>query len=84
MYKNEVHKPIKIGDRIKGFVKSIRPDGKIDLTLQTKFGVELLGEGCEKVMEVLTREGGSLNVGDFSSPEEINELFGLSKKVFKK
>ncbi len=84
LYKNEVHKPLKIGNRIKGFVKSTRPDGKIDLSLQTKFGVELLDEGCEKVMEVLAREGGSLNVGDFSSPDEINEIFGLSKKVFKK
>lgn len=84
LYKNEVHKSINIGSRIKGFVKSIRPDGKIDLTLQTKTGVELLGEGCEKVIEVLTKEGGSMNVGDFSKPEEINELFGLSKKVFKK
>jgi predicted RNA-binding protein (virulence factor B family) len=84
LFNNEIHQPVKVGDRTKAFVKHIREDGKIDLIFQTKKGVELLDEGCQRVLAVLTKEGGELNMGDFSSPEEINHVFGLSKKVFKK
>jgi predicted RNA-binding protein (virulence factor B family) len=83
IFNSEVHQPLAIGKRLKGWVKSIREDGKIDIALQ-KVGVEHLEDSAKKVVQVLTQNAGALAVGDHSSPEEINRLFGLSKKAFKR
>ncbi len=81
VYKNEVFQPIKVGDRIKAFVKKRREDGKIDLQLLPT-GREKYEEGAEKILESL-KVRKFLPLQDKSSPESIKELLGMSKKHFK-
>jgi len=83
LYKNEVFQPLRKGQRIKGFVKKVRDDGKIDLCLQ-KPGPEKVDEVAEKIIERLRGAGGFISVTDRSRPEIIYGLFGASKKTYKK
>jgi len=82
IYKNEVFKDLRIGDIIKGFVKNIRPDGKIDLTLEHK-GYTKTDVHSEKILSLLKSAGGHLPYNDKTDPEVIYKIFGFSKKVFK-
>ena len=82
LYQNELFKNIWPGDSVKGYIKKIRDDGKIDLTLH-QLGHEKLGGLADKVLEKLVNSGGFLPVHDKSSPETIYTLFGESKKSFK-
>lgn len=81
IYKNEVFKPIEIGDRVNAYVKKRRDDGKLDLQLLPS-GREKYEEGAEKILEVLKVQK-FLPLHDKSSPESIKELLGMSKKHFK-
>jgi len=83
LYKNEVFKPLKRGERIKGYIKKIREDEKIDLTLQ-KQGYDRIETIAENIYKKIISEGGTLPYGDKSSPEEIYNYFYISKKDFKK
>jgi uncharacterized protein len=84
LYHDEIFKRIEIGDALKGFVKKVREDDKLDITIQ-KRGLESIDEGAQVVLEKLraTKEG-MLKLSDKSSPEEIVEHFEMSKKTFKK
>jgi predicted RNA-binding protein (virulence factor B family) len=81
-YENEVFQDISYGQRLPGFIKKIRDDGKIDLILQPmgSFGAKDLGE---KILEVLKQHNGFLAVTDKTSAEKIYDLFGVSKKKYK-
>jgi hypothetical protein len=83
LYKNEVFQTLKIGQRITGYIKKMRDDGKIDLCLQ-KPGYENIDGVSEKIMDKLKAKGGFIPVTDKSSPEVIYTLFGVSKKTYKK
>ncbi len=83
IYANEVFEQITIGDEKKGFVKTIREDGKIDLSLQ-KQGYEAVKDMSTDIIDQLMAAGGVLEMGDKSSPEAIKDAFGMSKKNFKK
>jgi predicted RNA-binding protein (virulence factor B family) len=83
LYENEVFQPISTGDVLKGFVKQIRPDGKIDLMLQ-KPGFEKVDDFSVRLHEALTAANGFLPFTDKSSADEIYLQFGVSKKTFKK
>jgi predicted RNA-binding protein (virulence factor B family) len=83
IYRSEIPGPLKIGQYVKGWIKAIRPDGKIDLSITQ------LDEGSrdaleEAIMGYLRRKGGSAPISDKSSPEEILKLFGTSKANFKR
>jgi Uncharacterized protein conserved in bacteria len=82
LYRNEVFQTLNPGDRLKGYIKKIRPDGKIDLRLD-KVGYEKIGGFADEIMEKLKENNGFLPVTDKSSPEEIYKVFGISKKNFK-
>jgi len=82
LYANEVYEPLEIGQQIKGYVKSLRLDGKIDLSLQ-KPGYDKVLEAKETIVRVLEHNGGVLKVTDKSSPQRIQSLFGCSKKTYK-
>ena len=82
LYRDETFKSVRLGEHIKGYIKNIREDGKIDLTLH-KQGHEKLGDVAEKVLEKLIKSGGFLPVHDKSPPETIYKIFGESKKSFK-
>lgn len=83
LYSNELFKPIKTGDKVTGFVKKIREDGKIDLSLE-KQGYEKVDPVLGEIIEKLKQNGGFLAVSDKSDPELIVKLFGISKKTYKK
>ncbi|HCS12176.1 MAG: GntR family transcriptional regulator [Zetaproteobacteria bacterium CG06_land_8_20_14_3_00_59_53] len=80
---HEVVRPLKRGERMRGFIKRIRPDGKIDIALHSR-GRDKTDEGVESVLRELKNAGGFLPVTDKSTPETINGLFGLSKGMYKK
>ncbi|WP_226377757.1 CvfB family protein [Geoanaerobacter pelophilus] len=82
LFKSELYGSFEVGASARGFVKKIRPDGKIDVTLRKDGGKDLHG-GRESVLRVLSERGGFLPVGDKSSPQLISEMFGMSKKSFK-
>lgn len=83
LYHNEVFQKLHPGQRIPGFIKNVRDDGKIDLSLQ-KSGYEKVADLTEKILEVIQAHGGFLDVTDKTSAERIYSLFGVSKKTFKK
>ena len=82
LYKNEVFQPLKIGQEIDGFIKKIRDDQKLDLCLQ-KSGYKTIDTLSKKIMDKLQQDG-FIAVTDKSRPKVIADLFGVSKKTFKK
>ena len=85
IYDNEIFVPIQKGDRIKGYVKHIRRDEKLDITLQkTGYDVEAMDTLAKEIFEKLKASGGIIPLSDKSSAEEIAEIFGCSKKSYKK
>lgn len=84
LYKNEVYDDaIRTGDRMRGFIKTIRPDNKIDVSLQ-KQGYENVEPNCEKIIDELRASRGFLRLNDNSHPEDIKTVLKMSKKTFKK
>ncbi len=83
IYKNEIFETIRIGDKVKGFVKHVREDNKIDLSLQ-KSGFELVDDVKWRILKLMKDENGFLSLNDNSSPEEIKAKLQISKKAFKK
>jgi predicted RNA-binding protein (virulence factor B family) len=83
LYKNEIFENIRIGDKLKGYVKRIREDNKIDLSLQ-KSGFELVDDVKWRILNLLKQNNGFLPLHDGSSPEEIKSKLQISKKAFKK
>jgi len=83
LYKNEVFQTLKVGQKINGYIKKVRDDGKIDLSLQRP-GYKAVDALTANIMYKLRHQKGFLAVTDKSRPEVIAELFGVSKKVFKK
>jgi uncharacterized protein len=83
LYKNEVFRPLNLGDRTRGFIRKIREDNKIDVSLQ-KAGYEEVTDAAEIVLDKLKAAGGRLNLSDKSSPDDIYDALGMSKKTFKK
>ncbi|MDE3743395.1 S1 RNA-binding domain-containing protein [Maribacter polysaccharolyticus] len=83
VYNNEIFKSISIGDNTKGVIKKIRPDHKIDVSLQP-LGEKILEPAANKIYEQLMAHGGFLGLHDKSDPELIKEELQMSKKVFKK
>ena len=83
LYKNEVFETIKVGDTKKAYIKTVRDDGKLDISLQ-KIGVDNSDEIEGKILALLEQNDGFLPLNTKSDPEEIQKVFGLSKKNFKK
>lgn len=83
LYHNEVFGPLAIGETHKGYIKEIRADEKIDVSLYP-LGYDKVDPVSKKIMEVLDKNDGFLAVGDKSDADEIYSLFSCSKKSFKK
>lgn len=82
LYKNDVFQRLSFGQYKKGFIKHIRPDGKIDLSLQ---GGKETRDKYEKIILIhLQKNNGFAPVHDKTDPKVISELFGMSKGAFKK
>ncbi len=83
VYKNEVFQTLHTGQQLKGYIKLIRADLKIDISLQRP-GYQGVDTVLNKILKIIADHGGSIAVSDKSPPEEIYALFGVSKKTFKK
>ena len=83
LYKNEVFQPLKIGQEIDGFIKKVRQDKKLDLCLQ-KPGYKTIDTLSKRIMDKLQQHEGFMTITDKSQPKVIADLFGVSKKTFKK
>ena len=84
IYNNEIFTKLNIGDKLKGYVKQLREDQKIDISLQP-IGYEKSNDiNSELIIKTLNDNEGFLGITDKSSPEEINAQLGISKKAFKK
>ncbi|MUP46895.1 GntR family transcriptional regulator [Gramella sp. BOM4] len=83
MYEDEVFKSIKEGDRVKGWIKKIRKDNKIDVVLQRP-GYRSIEPNAQKVLDRLKDAGGFLDLSDKSDPQEIQARLQMSKKSFKR
>lgn len=84
LYKDEVYDDsIRTGDRMRGYIKNIRPDNKIDVSLQ-KQGYESIEPNAEKILDELRASRGFLRLNDSSHPEDIKTVLKMSKKTFKK
>ncbi|HEY1169895.1 MAG TPA: S1-like domain-containing RNA-binding protein [Verrucomicrobiae bacterium] len=82
LYKDNLTNPLEIGQRINGFIRTIRDGGKIDLSLDQS-GYQRVVSVTGKIIEALQRHNGHLAFDDDSSPESIRQMFGVSKKAFK-
>jgi len=84
VYQNEIFKEIKIGDQMKGYVKRIREDNKVDISLQPLGFDNYKDPNTKNIVMKLLENDGFLKLNDKSSPDDINFHFGISKKAFKK
>jgi len=82
LYRSELGVPLEIGQRCEGFVRAIRPDGKIDLGLDPK-GYQRVAPLAERILAALRANKGGLPYSDSSPPEDIRNAFQTSKKAFK-
>lgn len=81
LYSNELYSPVEVEETVTAYVKRVREDGKIDLTLSDKAGRRIDGT-AERILEYLD-DPARVPVGDKSDPELISRLFGCSKRDFK-
>lgn len=79
---NEIYQTIGVGDKLTGFIKTIRPENKIDVAAG-KPGFNRVEGGAEKIVRLLSENNNYLPYNDKSDPEEIYSFFGISKKAFK-
>lgn len=83
LYENELFQEVNPGDHKLGFVKNIRPDGKIDVSLEQP-GYEKVEPNVKKILDRLKEEGGFIPITDKTDPGEIKKELNMSKKTFKK
>ena len=84
IFDNEIFQEIRVGARLKGYVKKIRDDQKIDISIQPIGFRNVNDSNSELIYKTLVENDGFLAVTDKSSPDEIYTQFGISKKAFKK
>lgn len=83
LYHNEIFQPLEVGMRLTAYVKTVREDGKMDLTLQ-KRGQENVEDFAATLLEHIRRSGGFIPMGDKTDAAVIRDTFGVSKKTFKR
>ncbi|WP_128545873.1 CvfB family protein [Larkinella soli] len=83
VYANEIFRKIYPGDRLTGYIKQVREDERVDVSLQ-KPGYQNVEAGTDRILAALKERRGFLPLTDHSDPEEIYDLLEMSKKTFKK
>ena len=83
VYQKEIFKALEPGMRMPAYVRQVREDGKIDLTLQ-KDGLQKVGDFSDVLLQYIKEQGGHTPLNDKSAAEDIYDTFGVSKKTFKK
>lgn len=83
IYHNEFFEDVSYGDKTTGYIKKVRDDNKIDVTLRP-IGYKKVGPNADHILQRLKQMGGYLDLHDKSDPEEIHNRLEMSKKTFKK
>ena len=83
LYSNEVFINIQLGMKLPAYIKKIREDEKIDLSIHPK-GYDAILPLSDKILQYIKQQGGEINITDHSPAEEIYAAFGISKKMYKK
>ena len=83
LYRNQLFRPIAVGDRTKGYVRKLTEDNRIDVSLQQE-GFAQVKDSAEVLLQLVRDNGGFPPLNDDSAPEEVNRLTQTSKKVFKR
>lgn len=83
LYKSETYEPLTMGEKREGYINRIREDGKIDLVLKKPGHHSITGSGAS-VMDTLQKRSGFIPCHDKSAPDEIQRIFSMSKKEFKR
>ncbi len=83
IHKSEILQPIYVGDEMYGYIKHIRPDGRINITLQAR-GDEAMDSLSKEIIEFISAGGGTTNITDKSPPDVIYDAFNVSKSTYKK
>ncbi len=82
IYHQDIARKLQLGEEMEGYVRQVRDDGKIDLSLQPA-GYARVASSRNVVLDKLKEHDGFMDVGDKTNPDRIRDLFGLSKKAFK-
>lgn len=82
LYRDEIFTPLQTGQRVEGYIKKLRADRKLDVTLNAS-GYGRIEGAAGTVLTLLEAKGGFMPFTDKSDPDEVREVFGMSKKVFK-
>ena len=83
IYHNEIFQPLELGQKIIGYIKNIREDGKIDVSLQPQGFENVIDKNTAIILERLKARQGYLKLTDKSQPEYIQQELNMSKKAFK-
>ncbi|WP_431134482.1 CvfB family protein [Psychroserpens mesophilus] len=83
IYKDDIYKELSVGDKLKGIVKKVRHDNKLDITLG-QIGYRNIEPNAEKILHTLEDSDGFLPLTDKSNPDQIKDELEMSKKSFKK
>ncbi len=82
LYRSDLAGPLATGQSLEGYVRTVRPDGKVDLALD-RAGFHRIAPVTEQILTAMKASGGHLPLSDGSTPEEIRAALGISKKAFK-
>ncbi len=83
LYRNQLFRPVSVGDKLTGYVRRITEDNRIDVSLQQE-GYAQVKDSADTLLHLVQENGGRLALNDDSTPEEVARRTGLSKKVFKR
>ncbi|MDE6374332.1 MAG: hypothetical protein K2L09_01095, partial [Alistipes sp.] len=83
IYRNQIFRPIAIGDRMRGYIHRITEDHRIDVSLQ-QTGFAQVKDSAQTLLQLLHENGGRLPLNDDSDPAEVQRLTAMSKKTFKR
>lgn len=82
LYQNEIFKPLRVGQKLKAYIKNVREDGRLDLSL-SRAGKDKVTDFNTKLLHYLEQHDGYCHLHDKSAPAEISKTFGVSKKTYK-
>ena len=83
IYRNQIFRPVAVGDRLRGYVRRITEEKRIDISLQ-QTGYAQVKDSARTLLQLLRDNGGHLPLNDASDPAEVQRLTAMSKKVFKR
>lgn len=82
LHQDQIFKPLRVGQKLQGYIRQVRDDNKLDLSLQP-IGYQKIDALSQRVLDVLKERNGFLPLSDKSPADEIKDVFGVSKRSYK-